>query len=130
MAQRGMGYAFNPAKQAFVASRLRVADSHWTRLRGLMGTPVAQFAAGHGLWIVPSHGVHTFAMRFPIDVIYLDSSNTVIHIVENLQPWRVTQVRMDATSILEVPAHTIFQTGTAVGDPLEIVLGGNHGSRS
>ena len=53
-------------------THLRIADTHWSRFCGLMGTDVGSFPAGQGLWIVPCHGVHTFAMRFPIDVIYLD----------------------------------------------------------
>jgi hypothetical protein len=87
-----------------------------------MGTDAGNFLRGQGLWIVPSRGVHTFAMRFPIDVIYLDKGKIVIHAEENLKPWRVAPVRLRATSVLELPASTLSATRTAVGDEIEIDL--------
>ena len=117
------GYAFNRTRQAFLATELSVADTHWTRLRGLMGTNTAAFRFGQGLWIVPSHGVHTLAMRYPIDVIYLNESKTVIHVEENMKPWRIAPLRMEAVTVLELPCHTVWNTGTAVGDQIEISFG-------
>jgi uncharacterized membrane protein (UPF0127 family) len=116
------GYAFNRTRQAFLATELFIADGHWTRLRGLMGTKANAFRFGHGLWIVPCHGVHTLAMRYPIDVIYLNDTRTVIHVEENVKPWRITPVRMDAATVLELPCHTVWNTGTVVGDQVEIAF--------
>jgi hypothetical protein len=81
------------------------------------------FRAGQGLWITPSHGIHTFAMRFSIDVVYLDGDKIVIHLEENLKPWRVAPVRMRAASVLELPGNTLSSTSTAIGDEIEIALG-------
>jgi uncharacterized protein len=120
------GYAFNRTRQAFLATELTVADTHWSRLRGLMGTTPDSFRFGHGLWIVPSHGVHTLAMRYPIDVIYLNPDKTVVHLEENIKPWRIAPVRMEAATVLELPCHTIWNTGTALGDQIEITFGHNH----
>ena len=92
-----LGFAFNRTRQAYLATRLRVAGSHWSRLWGLMGASAKRFSAGDGLWIVPSHGVHTFAMRFPIDVLYLDSAKTVLYVRSGLRPWRVAPVNLKAT---------------------------------
>jgi len=117
------GYAFNQTRRAYLATRLRVAETHWSRLRGLMMAEAAVFPQGQGLWITPSHGVHTFAMRFPIDVIYLDRERMVIHMEQNLKPWRVAAVRRRAESVLELPGDTLNSTGTAIGDRIEIVLG-------
>jgi uncharacterized membrane protein (UPF0127 family) len=114
------GYAFNRTRQAFLATRLEVAGTHWSRLRGLMGAGESKFCAGQGLWIVPSHGVHTLAMRFPIDVIYLNGEKVVIYLKQNLKPWRLAPVRMQAASVLELPGATLGSTGTAVGDQIEI----------
>jgi hypothetical protein len=63
------GQAFNRTRQTFLATALGVADTHWTRLRGLLGVAVGDFRNGYGLWIVPCHGVHTLGMGFPIDVV-------------------------------------------------------------
>ena len=117
------GYALYRTRHAYLARHLRVADTHWSRFCGLMGTNAGSFPAGQGLWIVPSRGVHTFAMRFPIDVIYLDSDKVVVHLEENLKPWRLAPVRLRATSVLELPGSTLSSTQTAIGDEIEIALG-------
>jgi uncharacterized protein len=117
------GYAFNQTRRAYLATCLRVADNYWSRLCGLMMAKASVFPQGQGLWITPSHGVHTFAMRFPIDVIYLDREKTVIHLEQDLKPWRVAPVRRKAASVLELPGNTLNSTGTALGDRIEIVLG-------
>jgi uncharacterized protein len=124
------GYAFNRSRHAYLATEVAVADTHWTRLRGLMGISAANFRSGQGLWIVPCHGVHTFAMRFPIDVVYLDRTKKVVHIERSLQPWRIAPIRRKAISVLELPSETLSETGTAVGDELEIALGAPNGNAS
>ena len=116
------GQAFNRTRQAYLATALAKADTHWTRLRGLLGLAPGDFRNGYGLWIVPSRGVHTLGMRFPIDVVYLDRSQTVIHIQRDLQPWRFAPVRMQAASVLELPCRTATETRTAVGDRIEIMF--------
>lgn len=116
------GQAFNQTRQAYLATALAVADTHWTRLRGLLGTSPGDFRNGCGLWIVPCHGVHTLGMGFPIDVVYLDGAMTVIHIERDLQPWRFSPLRMRAASILELPSRTAAETRTAIGDKIEITL--------
>jgi uncharacterized membrane protein (UPF0127 family) len=117
------GYAFNRTRRAYLATELSLANTHWSRLRGLMCTDAANFSAGKALWIVPCRGVHTFAMRFPIDVLYLDGEKIVVHVEKNLMPWRMAPVRMRATSVLELPPNTLAGTGTTVGDELEITIG-------
>jgi uncharacterized protein len=112
--------AFNQTRQVFLATSLAVAETHWSRLRGLLGASESDFRNGAGLWIRPCRGVHTLAMRFPIDVVYLDSACTVVHLERNLQPWRFAPVRLRAASVLELPQNTIAATGTALGDRIEI----------
>ena len=116
------GSAFNRTRQVSLATGLAVADTHWTRLVGLLSLGVGEFISGSGLWIVPCHGVHTLGMRFPIDAIYLDRDLTVIHVQSGLRPWRVAPVRGEAASVLELPCHTAVETGTSVGDRIEITV--------
>jgi len=99
-----------------------IARSHWSRFRGLMATPSSDFRPGQGLWIAPCHGVHTFAMRFPIDVIYLDRESIVVHLEKELKPWRMAAVRVRSASVLELPSGTVQQSGTALGDLVDIFL--------
>lgn len=114
--------AFNQTREVYLASQLALADTHWTRLRGLLGLSSDDFRNGLGLWIVPCHGVHTLGMRFPIDVVYLDRAMKVIDIQENVKPWRVTPIRRQAASVLELPCETVTQTKTRIGDTIEVTL--------
>jgi uncharacterized membrane protein (UPF0127 family) len=116
------GYAFNRTRQTFLATEMKVAGTHWTRFKGLMATSAAAFGFGQGLWIVPCHGVHTWAMRFPIDIVYLDHNYVVVHLEENLKPWSFAPVRMDAATVLELPGHTIWDSGTKIGDQIELTF--------
>jgi uncharacterized membrane protein (UPF0127 family) len=117
------GYALNRTRQAYLATELRFASTHWSRLRGLMGARAETFRSGQGLWINPSHGVHTFVMRFPIDVVYLDGDKVVVYLKHDLKPWRLAPVNLRASSVLELPSNTLQATGTAVGDRIEIGVG-------
>src|SRR5215467_5808745 len=84
------GQAFNQTRQACLATALAVADTYWTRLRGLIGVSAGDFGNGHGLWIVPCRGVHTLGMGFPIDVVYLDRALKVVDVQSAVKPWRFT----------------------------------------
>jgi uncharacterized protein len=116
------GQAFNQTRQEYLATALAIANTHWTRLRGLLGLRSNDFRNGSGLWIVPCHGVHTLGMAFPIDVVYLDDAMTVIHVQGDLRPWRFAPVRTQAASVLELPCRTAAETRTAVGDKIQITL--------
>ena len=114
------GYALNRTRNAYLATHVRLAGTHWSRFRGLMATNSSHFSRGQGLWINPSHGIHTLAMRFPIDAVYLDRERIVIHIEEELKPWRLAAVRVHAASVLELPTGTIRESLTVVGDQVDI----------
>lgn len=114
--------AFNQTRQTFLATDLTIADTHWSRFLGLLATSPDDFGNGRGLWIRPCRGVHTLAMRFPIDVLYLDRTGKVVHLEHNLRPWRFSPIRMRAASVLELPSQTLARTKTAVGDCIEITM--------
>ena len=114
------GYAFNRTRRQYLATRLTVAQTHWSRFVGLIGQTAATFPQGRGLWIVPCRGVHTVGMRIPIDVVYLTEDNVVLHLEYGLRPWRFAPIRMRAASVLELPENTVRPTGTTIGDQLEI----------
>ena len=88
-------------------------------MRGLLGRAAAEFRFGKGLWIVPSQGVHTFGMKYPIDVAYLDSGKRVIRLYHQLAPFRFTAIKLKSHSVVELPAGVLQQSQTSVGDLLE-----------
>ena len=118
--QNGHVYIYNKTRETFVATEATVADSYLRRLVGLLGKTKRWAQLGRGLWIVPSRGVHTIGMMFPIDLIFLSKEKEVVHVEEHLRPFRISAVSLKATSVLELPAHTVYRTGTQVGDRVEI----------
>lgn len=116
----GAVYVYNKTKETFVATDATVADSYFPRLIGLLGKTKRWAQHGKGLWIIPSRGVHTLGMLFPIDLIFLNKDKEVVHLEEYLRPFRISKVSLKAMSVLELPAHTIYRSRTQVGDKLEI----------
>ena len=113
--------AVNRSRGICLAENVRIARTHWTRLRGLIGTDKSSFRPGQALWIVPCRGVHTLAMHYPLDVIYLDRSGYVVDLQAGVKPWRFAPVHLRAASVLELPSGVIERSGTVVGDQIEIV---------
>jgi uncharacterized protein len=113
---------FNCTRQTVVASQLRATTGAWGRMKGLIGMSGADFKPGMGLWINPAEGVHTIGMRFPIDVAYLDEKRRVVHVCNNLRPMRFAALKLNAHSVIELPAGTLAHSGTNVGDLL-LILG-------
>ena len=113
-------YVYNKTRETFIATEATVADSYFTRLIGLLGKTRRWAQLGKGLWIVPSRGVHTIGMLFPIDLIFLSDEKEVVHIEEYVRPFRISKVSLKATSVLELPPHTIYHSRTQVGDRFEI----------
>ena len=113
-------YVYNKTRETFVATETILADSYLRRLIGLLGKTNRWAQVGRGLWIVPSSGVHTIGMLFPIDLIFLSKEKEVIHMEEYVRPFRISKVSLKAQSVLELPAHTIYRSGTRVGDRFEI----------
>ena len=113
-------YVYNTTRETFVATEAKMADGYFSRLIGLLGKTRRWARPGHGLWIVPSHGVHTIGMLFAIDLVFLDRDGCVVHTEEYLRPFRISRVTLKAQSVLELPPYTVFRSGTRVGDRLEI----------
>ena len=113
-------YVYNKTRETFVATEAVVADSYLRRLIGLLGKTKKWAQLGRGLWIVPSSGVHTIGMLFPIDLIFLSKEKRVVHVEEHVRPFRISKISLKAVSVLELPPHTIYSTGTQIGDKIEI----------
>ncbi len=115
---KGRLCVFNKTRGSFLTLGLRVADTHLTRLVGLLGK--RELRPDDGLWLIPCQGIHTIGMLFPIDVVYLDASCRVVHLVEHLNPFSISSIRRNSDSVMELPVRTIFQSQTEVGD--EIII--------
>jgi uncharacterized membrane protein (UPF0127 family) len=108
----------NQDKNSQLTDRADIADTSKTRRTGLLKH--AGLAEGEGLWIVPCESVHTFAMNFPIDVIFISKKRKVVKIRPNMVKSRIA-LSFRAHSVLELPVGMIEKTGTQPGDQLELV---------
>ena len=107
----------NQTRNTVLADAADMADTSEKRRTGLLKHE--RLERGEGLWIVPCESVHTFFMKFPIDLVYLDKKKIVRKVRNAVPAWRVSAC-LTAHSILELPAGTIEQTGTRVGDELTV----------
>ncbi len=103
---------------AVLVENLEFALTFGKRFLGLMGRRAIDPRGG--LLLQPCRSVHTFWMRFPIDLVYLDPALRVLAVLENVPPGRIGPINRDALSVLELPAGRVKDTGTAVGDILVI----------
>ncbi len=108
----------NLTRGTWLGDRVEIARTSRERRRGLLGRQ--ELPEGCGLWIAPCEGIHTFSMRFPIDVIFLDRHRRVLSLRTELHPGRIA-VCLRAHSVLELPAGTIGRSQTRVGDQLEFL---------
>ncbi len=106
----------NKTRGGNVATKVKVAKSLRERCIGLIGKGKLQ--PGEGLFITGCGSIHTFFMRFPIDIIFLDGHNRVVKVAENLRPYRIFLGPLSAKSVLELPLGTIQKSGTHIGDEL------------
>lgn len=106
----------NLTRAVVLAHRVEIADSGAARSKGLLGRN--GLAPGEGLWIVPCESVHTFGMRFPIDLVYLDRHKKVKKVRSRVPPWRVSAC-LSAHSVVELASGTVQMTQTKAGDKLE-----------
>lgn len=109
--------AYNETRAKHLATHLEVADNTHTRRKGLLGRD--GLAPATGLWIYPCESVHTFTMRFAIDLVYLDRDGVVKKVRSAVRPGRISAC-LAARSVIELPAGTVVATGTQVGDRIAI----------
>jgi hypothetical protein len=100
-----------------------MADTSAKRRTGLLKH--TSLPEGEGLWIAPCEAVHTFGMKFPIDVIYLNRKKKVVKIRPDMKRSRLSAC-LRAHSVLELPAGMAAQTNTAVGDQLSFERAAPH----
>jgi uncharacterized protein len=109
---------YNLTRECFLSLGVTPADTPFMRLKGLIGK--LKLRVDEGLWVVPSCGIHTVGVLFPLDLVYLDENHQVIHVIEHFPKFRISPLRPHASSVLELPTHTIFSSQTQPGDQLII----------
>jgi len=107
----------NATRKTVVSDKCHFADTVLKRMVGLLNR--GQFDRGEGLLLDKCYGVHTFGMRFPIDILFLDKDLRVIRAVKALPPFRTCVVKK-SVYVLEVPVGALDASGTQEGDQIQI----------
>jgi len=105
----------NQTRGTVLGDAIDLADTSAKRRTGLLKHE--RLESGTGLWIVPCESVHTFFMKFAIDLVYVDRKHRVRKVRHAVPAWRLSAC-LTAHSILELPPGTAKQTGTEAGDEL------------
>lgn len=108
----------NQRDRSLVARRIEVAADSKSRRKGLLGRDA--MAPGEALVIAPCGGIHTFWMRFAIDVIFVKKDGRVVKCVESIPPWRIA-LAVTAYAAIELPAGTVRLSKVGRGDSLAVV---------
>ncbi len=114
MAESALQRVTNVTRAAVLATRAEVARGPWGRGVGLLGR--AGLGEGEGLVLEPCNSVHTWFMRFVIDVLVLDAQGQVLDLRAEMRPWGMTWPVAGGRVVVELPAGTLARTRTERGD--------------
>jgi uncharacterized membrane protein (UPF0127 family) len=109
----------NLSKNTCLGTKISVADSPRQRAVGLLGT--TSLDPECGLLIFPTQAVHTFGMKYPLDLVFIDKKKVVVGTRRSIPPYRISRLYWRAECVLELPANTIENSRTELGDYLEWV---------
>lgn len=113
---------YNQTSECFLSLGVTAAETMKSQFKSLIGKHTQRY--DEGLWVVLSGGFHAsnLGALVPLDLVYLDSNYRVVHVVESFHKFLMAPLRMDATSVLALPAHTIYSSQTQPGDQLVICV--------
>ena len=107
----------NVTRNSVLGQKVRVAATLKERAVGLLGTD--SLGAGEGLWISPCKSIHMFFMRYPIDVLFLDSAGKIMH-QKTYCPWTVSGWFARSNGVLELARGTIETSRSQIGDQIDM----------
>lgn len=109
----------NKTKNTLLAEVAILADTFFKRMVGLLGRK--EFKQGEALVLKPCNSIHTFFMRFAIDVIFVDEQNKIIEAISHLKPFRLTRIYWLSLLAIELPAGMIKSSNTQKNDLLAVI---------
>ncbi|KDR93781.1 hypothetical protein SAMN02745945_00976 [Peptoclostridium litorale DSM 5388] len=109
---------YNVSKECKIASKANMADSFFKRLRGLMGK--RGLGKEECLIITPCNSIHTFFMKFPIDVIFVDGECKVVKLIRGIAPKKMVMPVKGAYFIVEFDSRNEMTCEIEEGDILKI----------
>ena len=113
----------NVTKDKVLVQNCMMADNFFGRLVGLMGKKI--LSTDEGMLISPCKSVHTFFMRFDVDIIFVDRNFEVVKIIKNVKPWKFSPYIKSARHIVEIASRVtnseLRSEKVEVGDKLNVI---------
>ena len=107
----------NKSREKVIAENAVIADTAFSRLKGLLGRD--SIGDDEGMVITCCRSIHMFFMKFAIDVVFVDKSDKVVGLVERIKPFRMSPYFWRSSYVIELPCGTIERTETKTGDLIE-----------
>ena len=109
----------NLSRDITLSDNAVIADTLSGRIKGLLGRK--KLKEGEALVIKPCNSVHTFFMRFSIDLLFVDRQERIVKIVQAMPPFRLSSISFSASYVIELPAGSISSTQTKIGDRISLI---------
>ncbi len=109
---------YNSTQNNLIADDIKVADNFITRTFGLI--PKESLNEGEGLLIKPCCSIHTFFMKFAIDVLFVNKKNEIVALYENVKPWRILPIHTASHYVIELSAGRISNKNIQKSDIIQI----------
>lgn len=109
---------YNSTQKNLISDDVKVAQNFFTRTVGLLSKKF--LPEGEALIIKPSCSVHTFFMRFEIDVLFTDRKGKIIALYENVKPFRILPIHLGSNCVVELASGTISAKSIKKGDLINI----------
>lgn len=109
---------YNSSKNIVIATQVKVAKNFFTRTIGLLSRK--SLSKEEGLVIKPCSSIHTFFMKFAIDVLFVNKKGQIIALYENVKPWRILPLHFTSSYVIELPAGMILDKNIDKGDVVRV----------
>jgi uncharacterized protein len=106
----------NEEEKMLLFDKVNIAASFFKKLAGLIFSRPLNL--NEGLLIECCNSIHTFWMRFAIDAVFIGSNNVIVHLMENLKPFRLSPIIREAVKVLELRSGAIKHNTIKTGDTL------------
>lgn len=108
----------NKTKNITLITEVIISNNFFTRLKGLLGK--SKLPDGQGMIITPCKSIHTFFMKFPIDVVFIDKNYRVVEIIKDMAPGHTSSYVKNAWAVIEMPVDKSNESKIGVGDQLQV----------
>ncbi len=110
---------YNSTQNNIISEQAKMADNFFLRSIGLILEK--HFSEGKGLIIKPCCSIHTFFMKFNIDILFINKNNEIIALYENVKPWRILPIHATSSYVIELPSKTISDKNICKNDLIKII---------